>query len=171
MPPPSRVFHYHREGTWIVEGEKFRFLLLMTADHAPGMQVQDHRQIEPALAGPDIADVARPFLIGPVGGEVALQQVWGDVEGVIAVRRRFELACPFNDNPVLSHQPPNTPVPHINPDFLQFFGHARAAIAAQAQARLLLDVGQNHHVRALPAAGGAAAIGPQATWTDIHHAA
>jgi hypothetical protein len=104
MPPPSRVFHYHREGTWIVEGEKFRFLLLMTADHAPGVQIQDHRQIEPALAGPDIADVARPFLIGPVRSEVAPKQVRGDVEGVIAVRRRFELACPFNDNPVLSHQ-------------------------------------------------------------------
>ena len=67
------------------------------ADHAPGMQIQDHRQIKPALAGPDIADVTRPFLVGPVGGEVALQQVWRDVEGVIAVRRRFELACPFND--------------------------------------------------------------------------
>ena len=45
------------------------------------------------------------------------------------------------------------------------------AVAAQAQARLLLDVGQNHHVRALPAAGGTAAEGPQAAWTDIHHPA
>ena len=29
----------------------------------------------------------------------------------------------------------------------------------------------NHHVHALPAAGGAAAKGPQAAWADIHHAA
>jgi hypothetical protein len=87
---------------------------------------------KPALAGPDIADVARPCLIGPVRSEVAPKQVRGDVEGVIAVRRRFEFAFPFNDNPVLSHQPPNTPVPHIKPSFLQFFGHPWAAVAAQA---------------------------------------
>jgi hypothetical protein len=43
-----------------------------------------HRQIEPALAGPDIADVARPFLIGLIGSQIALQQVWDDVKRVIA---------------------------------------------------------------------------------------
>jgi len=36
---------------------------------------------------------------------------------------------------------------------------------------LLLDVGQNHHVHALPGAGGALPEGPQAAWADIHHAA
>ena len=54
------------------------------ADNAPGVQLQVHRQIEPALAGPDIADVARPFLIGLIGSEIALQQVWDDVKRVIA---------------------------------------------------------------------------------------
>jgi hypothetical protein len=67
------------------------------------VQVQDHRQIEPALAGPDVADVTRPFLIGLIGSEIALQQVWGDVEPVITVCRRLKLAFSFNDNPVLSH--------------------------------------------------------------------
>ena len=43
------------------------------ADDAPGVQVQDHRQIEPALPGPDVADVTRPFLIGLIGSEIALQ--------------------------------------------------------------------------------------------------
>ena len=66
---------------------------------------------------------------------------------------------------------PDPPVPNIDPNFLQFFGHSWAAIAAQAQTRLFLDVGQNNHVRALPAAGGAAAEGPQATRADIHHPA
>jgi hypothetical protein len=34
------------------------------ADDAPGMQIEDDSQIEPALLCPDIADVARPFLVG-----------------------------------------------------------------------------------------------------------
>ncbi len=130
------------------------------ADYAPGVQVQDHRQIEPALPGPDVADVTRPFLVGLIGSEIALKQVRRDVERVIAVRRRLEFTRSFNDNSVVSYRPPDAPVSHFDPNFLQFFGHARAAIAAQAQARLLLNMGQNHHVHALPAAGGAAAEGP-----------
>ena len=49
------------------------------------MQVQDHRQIEPALAGPDVADIARPFLVLLIGMEVAVQQVRGNVELVAAI--------------------------------------------------------------------------------------
>jgi hypothetical protein len=88
---------------------------------------------------------------------------------VVAVRRRLEFACSFNDDPVLAHQPPDTPVPHIDTDFLQFFGHPGAAIAAQAQARLFFDVGQNDHVCVLPAAGRTAAKGPQSARADVHH--
>ena len=36
-----------------------------------------------------------------------------------------------------AHQPPDAPVPHVDSNFLRLFGHARAAVAAQAQARLL----------------------------------
>ena len=64
---------------------------------------------------------------------------------------------------------PDTPVPHIDTDFLQFFGHPGAAIAAQAQARLFFDVGQNDHVCVLPAAGRTAAKGPQFARADVHH--
>ena len=52
----------------------------------------------------------------------------------------FEFACSFNHDPVLTHQSPDPAVPNIDADFLQFFGHPWAAIAAQAQPRLLLDV-------------------------------
>lgn len=55
------------------------------ADHAAGMQVEDHSQIQPALAGPDIADVARPFPIGSICREVTVQQVRRDIEPVVAV--------------------------------------------------------------------------------------
>lgn len=62
-------------------------------------------------------------------------------------------------------------MPHIDADFLQLFGHPWAAIAAQAQARLFLDMRQNHHVHVLPAAGRTPSEGPQATRADIHHLA
>ena len=119
-----------------------------STDDAPGVQAQDHHQIEPTLAGPDIADVTRPFLIGLIGSEIALQQVRRDVERVIAVRRRLEITRSFSDDSILTHQPPDAPVPHVDTNFLQLFGHSWAAVA-----------------------GGAVAEGPQAAWADIHHAA
>lgn len=90
---------------------------------------------------------------------------------MVAVRRRFEFPRPFNDNSVLTHQPPDTPVPDIDANLLEFFGHPGPAMAAKAQPRLLLDVRQNDHVHVLPAAGRAAAKGSQPTRADIHHLA
>ncbi len=49
------------------------------------MQVQDHSQIKPPLAGPDVTDIARPFLVGSIRREVTIQKVWRDVERVVAV--------------------------------------------------------------------------------------
>jgi hypothetical protein len=56
------------------------------ADDAARMQIQDHRQIQPALSGPDVADIASPFLVRLGRTEIPIQQVWRDVECVIAVR-------------------------------------------------------------------------------------
>ena len=124
------------------------------------MQVEYHSQIQPTLTGPDVADIARllpgnglpanherAFLVRPSRTEVTVQQVRCDVERVIAIRRRFEFACSFNNDPVLAHQTPHTSMPDIDADLLQLFGHSRAApygecahsptgqrIAAEAQA-------------------------------------
>lgn len=110
------------------------------ANHAAGMQVQDDCQIQPTLTGPELVDVARPFLVRPGRTEVPIQQVRGDVERMIAVCGRLELARSFNSNPVFAHQATDAPVPDIDTDLLQFFGHSGTAIAAQAQTRLFLDV-------------------------------
>ena len=48
-------------------------------DDAPGMQVKDNGEMQPAFAGPDVADVPRPFLVGFVRSEVPVQQVRRDV--------------------------------------------------------------------------------------------
>jgi len=62
-----------------------------------------------------------------------------------------------------------SPMPNLQANFLQLLSHPGAAIAAQAEARLLLDMRQNNHVRALPPAGGAATERPQTTRADVHH--
>ena len=53
---------------------------------APRMQVQDHGQIQPPLAGPDVTDVTCSFLVWPIRREVTVQQVRRNVERVVAVR-------------------------------------------------------------------------------------
>lgn len=68
------------------------------------MQVQDYCQIQPSLASPDVADVARPLLIGSIRCEVTIEQVRRNVERMIAVGRRLEFARSFNGDPVLAVQ-------------------------------------------------------------------
>ena len=130
----------------------------------PRMQVQDHGQIQPALAGPDVADITRPFLVRHGCREVAVQQVRCDVECVVAVGGRLEFTCSFNDYPVLTHQPPDTALPHIDADLLQLFGHPGAAIALQPGGLHKLVPGRGE------GSDGAArrrAISPRATQSDL----
>ena len=56
----------------------------------------------------------------------------------------------------------------IDAELLQFLGHSWPAVAAQAQTGLFLDMRQNNHVRALPAAGRAAPESPQPARADVH---
>jgi hypothetical protein len=77
------------QGDGHVQGTDRQVLLHVVADgpsdHSSRMQVQNDRQIGPHFARPDIGDVARPLLIGLARGEVLLQEIWRDVEPVIAV--------------------------------------------------------------------------------------
>ncbi len=43
------------------------------ADHLPAEQIDDDSQIEPALAGPDIGDVADPSRVGGLRRELPVQ--------------------------------------------------------------------------------------------------
>jgi len=77
------------------------------------MQVEDHGKIQLAFARPDIADVARPFLIGHICHKVTVKQVGCNVEPVIAIRCHLVFACSDDGYAVLAHQSANTAVPHI----------------------------------------------------------
>ena len=59
------------------------------ANDTPGMQIEDDRQVEPAFSGPHIADVTGPLLVRLICMEIPVQQVWRDVEAVIAVGRHL----------------------------------------------------------------------------------
>ena len=54
-------------------------------DHSARMQVENDREIDPALPRPDLGDVAGPLLVGLARSEILLQEIWRDVEWVVAV--------------------------------------------------------------------------------------
>jgi hypothetical protein len=45
------------------------------ADHTPREEVDDDRQIQPALVGLDVGDVGHPDLVGRIDFELAVQGV------------------------------------------------------------------------------------------------
>ena len=133
------------------------------------MQIKNDGQIQPTFLRPDVADVARLFLIGCIRMEVPIQQVRGDIEAVAAVRGRLELLVSFYRNSVQSHQSANATMPDIKPQLLQLFDHAGPAVAALRQAELFANVGEQHHVGALPPTGKAGPPGAVASWADVHN--
>src|SRR5680860_320217 len=132
------------------------------------MQIQDHSQIQPTLARPNIADVTSPFLVRVLGCKVPVQQVRCDIELVIAVRRDLVFARSHNGYAVLAHQTAHTAVPNIQTNLFQLFCHSWATVAAETETELFFDVRQCHHIRSLPAAGWPTAERTQAAHANIH---
>ena len=124
------------------------------ADHSARKQINDYSQINPPLPRPDIGDVTCPLLVRPACAKVLLQEIRRDVEDVIAVRSRFEFASPNDLYAILAHQSPDTALADADAQFVQLLGHARPAVAAQAQAVLVADMGQEHPITPLAMRGG-----------------
>ena len=59
--------------------------------------------------------------------EVPVQQVWRNVELVIAVSRHLVFPCSDHRYAVLAHQTADTAVTDIQSDLFQLFGHPWAA--------------------------------------------
>ena len=131
------------------------------------MQVQYYSEIQPAFARPYVADIACPFLIRLFSREVPIQQVWRDVELVIAIRRDLVFAGPYDRYAVLTHQLAHAAVADIQADLLQLFHHPWPTIAAKAETGLLLDVSQRHQIRSLPATRRTTAEGTQPPCADV----
>jgi hypothetical protein len=85
------------------------------ADYSAGMQVQDDGQIDPALPRPDIGYVTgllpgnglpanheRAFLVWLARSKILLQEIWRDVEHVVAPFRPIALQSPAGQRSVVA---------------------------------------------------------------------
>lgn len=68
---------------------------------------------------------------------------------MIAVSGALELAAADDPDAILAHKPPDTPLSDTNAQLVQLFGHPWSTVAAQAQAVLIADMGEEHHVAPL----------------------
>ena len=144
------------------------------------MQVDHHRQIQPALSCPDVSDITRPLHVRLVGMEVPAQPVRCNVEVVIAVGGRVRLwartngafkgslfAGSDNANTVVTHQTAHTAMPNHRANLFQLLSHSWAAIAAQTQMMLFADMGQQHHVVTMALTDWTVTPSPEATRCDL----
>ena len=119
------------------------------------MQLQYYSEIQPSFARPNISDVTGPFLVWVIRREVTIQQVWRNVEFMIAVRCRLVFARSNHGYAVLTHQPAQAAVADIQANFFQLFCYPWPAIAAQTETRLFLDVRHRDKIGSLTTAGSA----------------
>lgn len=75
------------------------------------MKIEDTCPIEPALAGPNVRDITRPFLIWPIGRKALIQQVGRNVERMVAVRGHLGFLGPDGLDAVHAHWAANPAVP------------------------------------------------------------
>lgn len=134
------------------------------------MQVQYYSEIQPAFTCPDIRDVISPFLVWLIRREVTIQQVWRNVELMIAVRCRLVFTRSNNGNTVPAHQTPHATVTNVQADLLQLLCHSWTSVAAQTETRLFLNVRQRDKIGSLPTDGRAVTERTQSARAHIHHA-
>lgn len=90
---------------------------------------------------------------------------------MIAVGGALELAAAKDPDAVLAHQSPDTTLADAKTQFVEFFGHAWPAIAAQAAAMLFTDMRQDRHVTPLALRRRPLLPGPEPAVSHPHQAA
>ena len=157
LRPAIRVMDASRwrrsDGDCYAQGPQGQILLHAVADqpadHAPREKVNDHGKINQALARPDIGDGTSPLLVRPARSEVLLQEIRRDVERMVTVGGAFERPAADDLDAVLAHQTASAVLADADAQLFQLLGHARPAVAAQAQPVLVADMGEEHHVAPL----------------------
>jgi len=116
----------------ISQGGQSQFLVQPVAscpaDDPPSVEVEHHRQIQPALLRPDVGEISPPLLVWRGGGEVLIEPVGRDRESMLALGRAPEAPGLTGPEPVLPHQPRHASPPRRQALLAQFVRHARAAI-------------------------------------------
>lgn len=97
------------------------------SDDASEEESEDDGEVEPSLAGPDIADLCDPLLVRPCGGEVPIEQIGRGRRGMAAVGRATEATLHAGPQAVLAHPLCDPVSANGKPLVLKLAGHARAA--------------------------------------------
>lgn len=105
-----------------------------------GVQVQHHRQVQPAAALTDLGDVAHPGVVGAARVEAQRQHTSGDRQRMTAVGGVTELAPPQGSQPFLTHQTPYCVASDAKPLSTQHRAKATAAINAATGGGLRLQL-------------------------------
>ena len=117
------------------------------ADHPPREQVEQHRQVKPALARRDVGHVTGPHLVGCLRVEVAVEQVGGDGMLVTRVGRVHETAFLPGHQAVFPHQPLDALLADADAAGTELAVNARAAIGAAPAHQGRPDLQQEPGVR------------------------
>jgi hypothetical protein len=126
------------------------------AHHLTAEQVDDPSQVQPALVGLDVGDVATPQPVGLLGVEAPLHQVGCHRQAMFAVGGHHELAFGFGLDAVLLHELANPFLAHPDATGQQFLVHARPAVFALDLGVDGTDVRQQGFVTVAPARATAA---------------
>src|SRR3989442_1790589 len=129
----------HAQG---VEGERpVEVRIHGPADNTPREQVQDGREVGPALSGPDVGDVGHPDLVGRRGREVPVELIRRDRMRVPRVGRHTEGPLSLALETFLSHQARHALTPDLLAIGLEILVDARTPVglAARSVRRSNLD--------------------------------
>src|SRR5947209_10789170 len=102
------------------------------ANHAAREEIEDHGEVEPALAGPEVRDVGHPRRVRGGDRELPVEHVGGHGQPVPRIRRRLEPPLLPRAQTLLLHQARHTMPPHGPPLRLQLLVHAGTAVALLA---------------------------------------
>jgi hypothetical protein len=109
----------------------------LPADDHAAVAVEDESEVEEAIPGTQIGDVAHPLLVRRRRGEVALEQIAGALDrGLVRDRRPMLAATPLALDPMLAHDAGDLVATDVDPAPAQLKpGLAGAVDAAVAGAR------------------------------------
>ncbi len=150
-PPPPR------HGQRVLDQTGLHVRLQAPAHHLAAEQVDDRSQVQPALVGGDVGDVATPQVVGDLRVEAPLHQVWCHRQAVFAVSRHHKLALGSGSDAVLFHQLAHPVLAHPDAPGQQFLVHPWPAVFTLDLGMDGADVGQHSFVT-VPGAGPASHV-------------
>src|SRR4029078_7461992 len=107
-----------------------------------------------------------PFLIGPIGREVLVEEIGSNRKGMLAVGGPFERRLRGSLEAVLARQPGGSTPPNLQALVLQLASQAWAAVGSVGTGKGRADMSQQHQVLPLSRTGETASPGEVAALAD-----